>query len=285
MDSFKSRFLFFFYLLVGGLLLTPFLLKDEEVGSHNKKVNELYDVNLVSINSIDEALVYIENLETVKNRERLDTFSFVSNTSKFTKNRFYHGLSRYNLSDNWLASVGGTFLWDHFSAIVNPDDILKHSEGLCSQQTIVFMEILKRRGIKTRSVGLGYIEGPGHFLTEVYYNGSWHLYDVNMEPEWKKIKNHHISMDYYLKNKDTLYLPYQSIMPRKTFNKLMEKVQYGKINDFPAKKMQVFHTLTKWTTYLLPIIFFFLAFRVYHKSKFVAAKRKLEVKKEEFIHN
>ncbi len=153
------------------------------------------------------------------------------------------------------------------SAIVAPNDILKYPYGLCSQQTIVFMELLKRKGIKSRSVGLGYDEGPGHFLSEVYYEGSWHLYDISAEPVWKKIHNHHKSMEYYLNNKDSLYIVYESRMPKPLFDKITEKVVYGKVNDFPAKKMLLFHRFTYVLILFLPVFLLSLFFFYYMRER------------------
>lgn len=180
--------------------------------------------------------------------------------SELIKYRFIHGLSNYSFAENWIAYLSGKLMWSHLSAIVNPEDILKHPEGLCSQQTIVFMEVLKRKGINVRSVGLGYKEGPGHFLCEVNYKGGWHLHDVTLEPQWNRIVNDHKSMAYYLANKDSLYVAYEKRLPREMYTKLTEKVTYGDVNAFPAKKMQIFHQSTLIITYLLPIVFIALFF-------------------------
>ncbi|MBI3519555.1 MAG: transglutaminase domain-containing protein [Bacteroidetes bacterium] len=214
---------------------------------------------------MDKAVLYTDSVYSKNGSLQFDTAKYVHIISNFTKERFYHGLSNYNLSDNWIAYFLGKLLWSHFSAIVIPDDILKYPQGLCSQQTIIFMELLKRKGIKVRSVGLGYKEGPGHFLCEVYYGGAWRLYDVTKEPEWKKLTNKHLSMDYYLSNKDSLYLAYKSRMPLTVFNKLTERVNYGEVNKFPAEKMLLFHKITKALTYILPISLLFLAIGSYKK--------------------
>jgi hypothetical protein len=154
-------------------------------------------------------------------------------------------------------------LWSHLSAIVIPDDILKHSEGLCSQQTIVFMELLKRKGINVRSVGLGYKEGPGHFLCEVHYLSSWRLHDVTVEPQWKNTAGHHESMAYYLNHKDSLYTVYKSRMQKNIFDKITEKAIYGKVNEFPAKNMLIFQKTTFALTYMLPLFCLFMSIRLY----------------------
>jgi hypothetical protein len=234
---------------------------------HNAKVakSELYNSELHYVNSIDKALKYTDSIYLKNNFQSFDTSQYVQIVSRFTKERFYHGLSHYSISDNWIAFLSGKLVWSHLSAIVDPDDILAHPDGLCSQQTIIFMEMLKRKKINVRSVGLGFKEGPGHFLSEAHYNGVWHLHDVTMEPVWEKVVNHHKSMDYYLKNKDSLYLAYESRYDKQLFNKLLERITYGKVNEFPAKIMLLFHQITLLFTYLLPLFFLFMFIRSFDK--------------------
>jgi hypothetical protein len=159
------------------------------------------------------------------------------------------------------------------SSIVLPDDILKHQNGLCSQQTIVFMHVLHRKNITVRSVGLGYKEGPGHFLCEVQYNGGWHIHDVSVEPVWSKISNDHLSMEYYLMKKDSLFLVYESRLPKKVFFKLLEQNTYGSVNEMPAQKMSVFHRFTFILIYILPAFLLYMTLRTYRSR---TKKKKIE---------
>ncbi len=232
-----------------------------------KKHNELFKPELYYINSINRAVQYTDSIYSTSSSLNFDTAEYVRVVSRFTKERFYHGLARYSITYNWIANLSGKFLWSHFSAIVKPDDILKHSEGLCSQQTMVFLEILKRKRINYRTVGLGYKEGPGHFLSEVNYNREWHLYDVTIEPKWEKVSKHHKSIDYYLKNKDSLFLAYDGLIDRKSFDKIMEKAEFGEVNEFPAKKMLLFHQITLLLTYIFPLLFFSLFVITLFKNK------------------
>ncbi len=229
---------------------------------------ELFNIELSRFNSIVDITVHIDGIYSATHLlPEIDTLAYVKVTSDIVKKRFYHGLSEYQLKDNWIAYLGGKMFWKHLTAIVEPDDILDYTVGLCSQQTIVFLEILKRKGIKTRWVGLGYKEGPGHFLSEVYYHGTWHTYDMDMEPKWEKVTNHHESIAYYKQYQDSLFLAYEGIVSRPLFNKIMEQVQYGEVNEFPAKKMLLFHRITKIITYLIPIFFGFLILMTLFKQK------------------
>lgn len=220
------------------------------------KNRELFNIELSRFKSVEDITAHIDGIYSATHpSSKIDTLAYVKTTSDIIKKRFYHGLSEYSLKDNWITFLFGKLFWNHLTAIVEPDDILDYSQGLCSQQAIVFLEILKRKGIQTRWVGLGYKEGPGHFLAEVYYEGNWHLYDVNMEPRWERITHHHESIAYYEHNKDTLYKAYDGIMTRPLFDKIMQRVQYGEVNQFPAKKMVLFHRVTKIITYLIPFVF------------------------------
>lgn len=254
----KRKDLIFLFLFI--LTLSPFI----NIGvQEEKKIlfqpHELYNPDLQVVDNIDQV---IEKIQSYQTSSRItDTLLFVKKTSEFVKNKFVHGLTNYSLSENWIVYLLGKTTWSHFSAIVDPEDIVKHSEALCSQQTIVFMEILRRKGIPFRTVGLGYKEGPGHFLCEVHYNNQWHLYDVTLEPQWKKVKNDHQELQYYLSNKDSLYQIYSHKIKREVFDKLLEQVKYGEPNEFPAKKMLLFHKTTKAITIILPVIFLGLFIR------------------------
>lgn len=254
MLNFKTNIINVFLLvfLFGSML--PFFL--EKPSNTNLSIkNEVYNSELSGINTLERAVFFIDEMYDSKYHDKFDTVLYVNVVSDFVKQRFYHGLAEYSINDNWIAALMGNLIWSHFSAIVDPNDILNHSEALCSQQAIVFMEILTIKGIENRSVGIGSKEGKGHFMTEVFYNNSWHLYDVNKEPRWDNIVLAHQSMSFYNNNKDSLYKIYQGKLTPSQVNQLTEKLQYGKPNEFSAKKMLLFHLISKIITYFLPIFF------------------------------
>jgi hypothetical protein len=260
--KYKKESLYFLLFVITSL---PFVLKSPTNNQIILKDYELFDKNLSRIKTVDQLVRYNDSL---LNGAKFDTLQFVESLCTITKLRFRHGLANYSLSDNWIAYFTGKLFWDHFAAIVDADDILEHSEGLCSQQTIVFLEALKRKGIQARSVGLGKKEGPGHFLAEVNYLNSWHIYDVSIEPDWSQLSTPHKSMDYYKLNKDSLFMVYKEHMPIDLFNTLLSTVDHGKIGEFPAKRMHLFHTITKVITLILPFLFlvFFLK-TVFNRKK------------------
>ena len=257
------------------IFLYPLIFSNLKSRKDFKSKTELFKIELTRFKNINDLTAHIDGIYSVQHSiENIDTSAYVNITSEIVKRRFYHGISHYSVHENWIAAFLGQCFWSHFSAIVEPDDILLHNEALCSQQAIVFTELLQRKGITTRWVGIGKKEGPGHFLSEVYYNNDWHLYDVNKEPNWDKIKSKHNSMNYYLKNKDSLYVIYDGLLNKATLDLFLKQVRYGIPNEFPAKKMLMFHRVTKAITYLLPMFFAFLI--VKHLLKFRVKRKRIK---------
>jgi hypothetical protein len=269
-----ARILLFLFLLS----LFPFALRLFQKPENDIATNEMFNKGLSRLNTSEKMLAYVDSSYASAYGSKQDTATYVLMLSKLVKERFVHGTLNYSFSDNWIAWVCGKLFWSHFSSMVLTEDILKHTRGLCSQQTMVFMNLLKKKGINARSVGLGYKEGPGHFLCEVSYNGAWHLHDVTVEPAWSKIKNHHFDLDYYLGNLDSLYLAYESRLPRSIFYKIMEKHEYGAVNQIPAGHMRLFQYVTETLTYIFPVVFLLL-FLYYYKKQ--SAVKKAESKTED----
>ena len=251
-----KKYLLLIYILFFFISLLPLLISEIKTRKDFNSNTELFKIELTRFKNINDLTAHIEGIYSAQySLKNIDTTAYVNICSEIVKRRFFHGQSNYTMNENWIAFLSGNLFWAHFSAIVEPDDILNYDEALCSQQAIVFIEILKRKGITTRWIGWGKKEGPGHFLTEVFYNNDWHLYDVNKEPNWQKIKIRHNSMNYYLNNKDSLSIIYSGLINKTTLSQFLNQVRYGEPNEFPAKKMLLFHRVTKFITYFLPFVF------------------------------
>ena len=83
------------------------------------------------------------------------------------------------------------FIKKDLSAIVIPNDILKQPMAACSQQSIIGMEVFKRKGFKVRKVGFFYDGYGGHFCFEAFFYNRWHFFDPDLEPKLSiMIANH-----------------------------------------------------------------------------------------------
>ena len=276
----KSHIIFALLFLVS---IIHFFVKLTPESPKISNKSELFNQSLLNFNSIDKVICYSDSIYQINSPPIFDTLAYTQIVSDFIKNRFYHGLSNYSFSDNWIAYLSGKIIWSHFSAIVDPDDILKHPEGLCSQQNIIFSEVLRKKGITSRPVGLGPKEGPGHFLTEVHYNSAWHIYDVDLEPNWEITQFKHPSIEYLVQNKDILYKIYGNKISKKHLDLIIKTVNFGKPNIYPAKNMALFHQITLALTYILPLFFLMMFIRSMIKLKKSKNKINLLQKQKEVI--
>jgi hypothetical protein len=131
---------------------------------------------------------------------------------------------------------------------------LEYPFAACSQQSIVLMEVLKSKGFATRKVGL---QGKksGHFCFEVYYNGGWHFYDPDMEPNAAVLNAYNRpGIDYLVRHQDILLKAYAQ-HPSDLILDMFPNYSYGSVNEFPAPKAMLFHRITKAFSYTLWMIF------------------------------
>lgn len=221
-------------------------LEDAPVYDHQ----ELFNPDLAYINSTEKLIAVADSIARQDNIPQ-HSFCYAIMVSGILRNRFYHGFSRYPLNQNWIAAVSEHCFGYGLASIVAPDDILKYSFGGCSQQSIVLMEVMRRKNISYRSVGF-----PHHFATELKFNNNWYFFDPNMEPK--------MSDNDRLESKwnccaDSLKKYYDTTrfkdLDWKFGNNL--NVTFGKVNAVNAPNVSLFHTATKYlskTLWLFPLV-------------------------------
>ncbi|MGZ3850900.1 MAG: hypothetical protein ACXVKI_17340 [Flavisolibacter sp.] len=180
--------------------------------------------------TVQDIIVDADKKFAVKDQNSLSYFNYIA---EVIRKRFYHGYSCYSLSDNPFAFLAGKFIWNNLSAIVIPDDIMKHPMAACSQQAIVLMQVFKRRNIDFRKVGFS-----NHYTVEGKIEGSWKYFDTNLEPNFN---NQRASLnDLIVTHRfDSVYSNIQ--MNPQEFHKELSNPVLGEINKAPASKAIFFH--------------------------------------------
>ena len=222
---------------------------------------EEFDPSLHTLNTVDKLVAFCDGLYT----EKASTNSSIALNevypdivSSVIRKRFYHGYSEYGFSNNYMAMMLSGVTMEGLSAIVVPNDILKYPYAACSQQSIIFMEILRKKGFPTRKVGFKGKEN-GHFCFEVYYNKGWHFYDPDMEPSVAVLNAYnHPSIAFLAQHPEILVKAYHQYPREKTLDIFMNYT-YGPVNTFAAPKAMIFQKATKIFSYTI-WLFFLLAF-------------------------
>lgn len=189
--------------------------------------------------------------------------------SSSVSKRFYHGYSMYGFNDNYLATLTSSVVRvGELSAIVLPEDLLKFPYAACSQQSILVVELLKKKGFKTRKIGF---QGKkyGHFCFEVFYNGSWHFFDPDMEPDVAVLGAYNRpGIAFLARNPDVLLKAYGKHSKDMVLD-IFPNYQYGKANASLAPMASIFHKITGFLSYTM--WFFFLLVFVWMRKKYKRA--------------
>ena len=232
----------FLLISISALLLLPnfFNVSLEEKPGYNKV--EIFDPSLSRINSVQKLMNYSDSISQKKYAPNSLQYAMV--VSDVLEQRFYHGFSVYSLQKDWIAAVT-QYLFGHYVANpVNPEDILKYPYAGCSQQAIVFVEVMKRNKVPYRSLGF-----PHHYTTELQFDNSWYYFDTDMEP------------DMSISDRNLVYWKHDADSLKKFYHKNHAAAQYGfgnsqkatvgKIDASPAPNAFLFQKTTKYLSKLL----------------------------------
>lgn len=264
-------FIFFtFFLLLSLVCLfnigTVFNRFNYEIPVYNGK--EEFDPSLKRLTSISKLEVYCDSLydaSQVNNKSGSFEKDYSAIAVSVVKKKFFHGYSHYGYSDNYLALMLEPATGTTASAIVVPDDIMKYSYAACSQQSLVMMELLRRKEIMSRKVKFnGGNKSGSHFCFEAYYNNSWHFFDTNLEPDKKVLEAYsRPSVDFLVNNDKILRSAYNQWDSAEIRNIFLH-YSYGQPNEFEAPKGLVYQWITKFLSHTI-WIFFLVAFLIVRK--------------------
>lgn len=231
---------------------------------------EEYDPALARLNSIKKLEQYCDSLYASGQTNTLTgefDKTYTDVVSAVIRKRFYHGYSHYGFDNNYFATLTSKLTLDGYSAIVIPDDILDYPFAACSQQAIVMMEVLKKKGLRTRKIAF---QGKfaGHFSFEVFYKGSWHFYDTNLEPDINVLNRYNRPGIAFLADHPAILLQAYRHLPSQEVLDVFPTYRYGAVNKFPAPRAIVFQKASRLISYTLWFFFltgFFIVRRQYRR--------------------
>lgn len=271
----KAANIYIAVILSFALLLPNFFPTHSVISASGKADWDQFDPNLaLRLQSVDDLLQYADSVAATT-WSRPDTYQYAEILSQVVRKRFYHGYSHYSLKENWIASLMGDFFWDHLSAIVLPDDIMKHPMAACSQQSIVMINCFRKKKIDYRTVGFAH-----HFALEGHINGKWYFFDTNMEPDFNIVPRQSIAD---LKDKGELYRIYSAKLTPASLETMLANLCYGKLNAAPAPRASIFHLVTNWLSKTLWLIPLAAALAFFQKRRRYAMSRKKDGSLEEAV--
>ena len=254
----------------------PLTKLDKKIPVHNRQ--EEYEPSMARLNSIDKLVTYCDSIYLVSvstNNQEENKRDYADIVSSVVRKRFFHGYSYYGFSSNYMALLMSKAMVPGLGAIVIPNDIMKYPYAACSQQAIVMMEVMRTKGFETRKVSFqGNISG--HFCFEVFFDGGWHFYDTNMEPDVQVLNSYERPGIAFLVSHPEILVKAYSRYPQSEILDIFPTYTYGAINKFPAPRALIFQKLTRVLSYL--IWFFFLFFFIIVRLKYLRLSNKTNVR-------
>jgi hypothetical protein len=166
--------------------------------------------------------------------------------NQFVQERFFHGTSELTYRQNWLARFAGAG-WLDLRVPVMPDDILQYRRAICSQQAIVFMELLRRHGLHYASVLISWPSAKGgsvgHFAVAARVDGRWLYFDPDQEARQAGVPIERVmdgsALAQLYGGKPELLAGLRDAAARGT-------IRLAHVDAFPAPRGGLFQTVTKW---------------------------------------
>ncbi|RYY88637.1 MAG: hypothetical protein EOO15_08395 [Chitinophagaceae bacterium] len=233
-----------------GLNLVPFQIDYYGDKGHP---GEKFSPQLVrEIRSVDQMLDYTDRQAREKSVDQ-GSVEYSLLLLNLVETRFMHGYCCYRFSQNWMASLSGLVSRD-YAAIVLADDILKFPNAACSQQSIVMMEALRRKGFDVRKILF-----PTHFAFEARIGGKWYFFDPDVEPN---VNIHNMADVATIANSPNLNGIYEGVADQVLLHKYFDNYRIGPINAQPAPNAAIFHQVTYWLSKLAFLFPLFILYRI-----------------------
>jgi hypothetical protein len=208
---------------------------------------EKFNSSLVRLRSVSALEKYIDSIATARSI-KIPSPQYLEIIEGAVSSRFYHGFSHWKMNENWIAALGQKATGIGLACKVSADDILKNENAACSQQALVTMAMLRRKGIEYRPVYF-----PHHYAIEAHVGDRWYYLDANMEPEMdlsarmhRNWRSDNEKLKQYYPHADTVQLSFR-------FGH-SEKATLGPVNDKPAGRVRLFQHVTATLSKLAWII-------------------------------
>ena len=208
---------------------------------------EKFEESLASLRTISSLEIYTDSIAK-EHSVNIPSPQYLEIMEKVISARFYHGFSHWKLNENWIAAIGQRITGIGLACKVGANDILKNNNAACSQQALITMAMLQRKGIEYHPVYF-----PHHYALEAHLGDRWYYLDANMEPEMeledrmhRNWRSENEKLKRFFPHADSAQLSYR-------FGN-SEKATLGPVNHQPALRVRLFQNATATISKLAWII-------------------------------
>lgn len=232
---------------------------------------EIYDPLIGSIKSLQELKNIIYQAIEDKGLSGIEIPIYIDD---LLRKKFLHGSSSIPLSGNWfLQFIDKTFPEKEITFSLSPNDIAKSNRAICSQQAVLFQELVKEFGFEYESVGfnipllepiLGDSDNEfNHYASAVKVANDWYYFDSNLEPEYDRYRSN-IYSEILAGEQNRL----SELYPKYKWAEIKKGMIYkSNRNVFPAKNGLLIQQISKIISYYGWLFFLVISYLFYRLSK------------------
>jgi hypothetical protein len=217
---------------------------------------ERWRSSLTRVASVEEAMPVV--WDYIQRQSGTDQERTVRGVDAFVRDRFLHGFSYTPWRENWLLAALGSISPFQLNVPVDPDSILQHRHAICSQQSIVFMELLRRFHIDYAAVRFKWPDpdpfSRGHFAVAAKVDGRWRFYDPDMEAAAAPLVANVVNGSAVA----TLYPQNPVLTRRMRYAATHGGIIVTDVNRHPGPRGYLLQRVTKWISVASPLILLLL---------------------------
>jgi len=242
----------------------PSFLRKYSFNQPKMEYSEEFDPSYSRLNSVNKLEKYTDSIFNSLGPGEKDSSVYPEILVRVIQRKFYHSYSYYDIGDNYMSSLISPLIYGSgLNAVVSPDAILEKPYAACSQQSNVFMTLLKKKGYKYRSVifDSGTSKYGRHYTCEIWFNNKWNFFDPDMEPvvEMRDFKSIRPDVKSLVGDSILLQSFYRNWKEDKV-KALFKQYQYGVVNAPIAVNATLYHKITRFLSLVMWQLFL-LAFQ------------------------
>jgi hypothetical protein len=240
-------------------------------------VEEQWVPDLARVQSMDAAMPIVRNYIAKQQGTREERIA--KGVDEFVRDRFVHGFSYTPPNDDWLLNFIEAMAKRDLTVPVKPDDILKHRRAMCSQQSIIFMELLRRFNMEFGAVLMSWPDADrynrGHFAVAAKVDGKWRYFDSNIEAATAPLVSQVIDGTAVA----DLYPTKPLMVKRLQYAAAHGRIRLDHVNDYPAPRGLAMQETTRFLSTSTPFFLSLFGLLIlFSRNAYLRTQRKINVR-------
>ena len=147
------------FLLLSAYLNISKMVSDDSISSYQnvltvpKGLTEIYDEKIAKIDNLNDLKKFVDYEIKENNFEGIDIPIYID---EIVRKKYFHQTAYISADTNWIL-IGADYFFPerYFLTAMDPEDLVKKNHGMCSQQSIIFQELIKNYPFEYASIRIG----------------------------------------------------------------------------------------------------------------------------------